>query len=181
MSYGRKVAADNEYTVPEVGIVENVSIANQFEFSEDNSYATITFFQQNGSKVERRFYDSDDEKEQETTDRCVKHICTKIVSEEAYDKAMGGGASSFVDFISKVNKLIAGKTEREKFRVIFHYNNKGFVVVSKYPNFIENMKTEKSKLVITKYVSGFLTKPNSPTPDTEETTTSEAVSDDLPF
>lgn len=181
MAYGRKVSADSEYTVPEVGIVENVSIDSQFKFSDDNSYVTITFFQQNGSKVERRFYDSEDEKDQETTDRCVKHICTKIVSVDTYEKTFATPATSFVDFFNKVNKLIAGKTNG-KFRVIFHYNGKGYVTVAKYPNFIEKMETSPSKLVISTYVKGYLTKPNTPKPDSEQVEeNAEAVSNDLPF
>ncbi len=184
MAYGRKVAGDNEYTTPEVGIVENVSMDGQFVLSDDNSYATITYFQQNGSKVERRFYDSDDEKDQETTDRCIKHICTKIVSTETYEKTFATPATSFVDFINKVNKLIAGKTASSKFRVIFHYNNKGYVVVARYPNFMEKMNVNPSKLVLSSYVKGFMTKPESPRADNEDAEMHHAeagVSDDLSF
>jgi len=185
MAYGRKVSADNTSIPPEVGIVENVSIDSQFKISDDGNYATITFFQQNGSKVDRRIYDSVEEDEQELTDRVIKHICTKIVSQSAYEKAFEQPVSSFLDFINRVNKLIAGKTNGLKFRMIFHYNNKGYVTVSKYPNFIERMDTEETKLVISKYVQGFLTRPAQPKSDDAEAEHAMAANagaeDELPF
>ena len=169
MAYGRKVSSDNTVVSPEVGIVENVSMDSQFKLNEDSTFAIISFFQQNGAKVDRRIYDSDKEEEQETTDRVIKHICTKIVSEEAYENATKAPCNSFTEFINLVNRLIAGKTTTERFRMIFHYNNKGYVTVSKYPNFIENMKVpvEESKLKISPYVSGYLVRPNTPKPDAE--------------
>lgn len=182
MAYGRKVSADNTSVSPEVGIVENVSVDSQFKISDDSNYATITFFQQNGSKVDRRIYDSQEEDEQELTDRVIKHICTKIVSQEAYEKAFEQPVTSFLDFVNRVNKLIAGKTNGLKFRMIFHYNNKGYVTVCKYPNFIERMDVPESKLVITKYVQSFLTRPNVPKPDgNENEAVMEGESSDLPF
>ena len=150
MAYGRKVSSDNTVVSPEVGIVENVSMDSQFKLNEDSTFAIISFFQQNGAKVDRRIYDSDKEEEQETTDRVIKHICTKIVSEEAYENATKAPCNSFTEYVT----------------------------VSKYPNFIENMKVpvEESKLKISPYVSGYLVRPNTPKPDAEP-----EQKEDLPF
>jgi hypothetical protein len=76
-----------------------------------------------------------------------------------------------------VNTAITGKTDG-KFRMLFHYNNKGYVTVPRYPNFIESMSVNPSKIVITKYVADRLVKPATPQPDPE---LAAGVSDDLPF
>ena len=85
-------------------------------------------------------------------------------------------ATSFESFFHNVNQLIAGKTEG-KFRMLFHYNNKGYVTVPRYPNFIESMATNPTRITISKYVADRLVKPAAPKPDPEM----DVAADQLPF
>ncbi len=85
-------------------------------------------------------------------------------------------ATSFEDFFSKVNEAIAGKTDG-KYRVLFHYNNKGYVTIPRYPNFIESMTTNPTRITVSKYVADRLVKPTAPKPDPEMDMSADA----LPF
>ena len=65
-----------------------------------------------------------------------------------------------------------------KFRMLFHYNNKGYVTVPRYPNFIEPMSVVPTKLVLSKYVQERLVRPEAPKPDADLDVT---AIDTLPF
>ena len=175
-SDGKAINADENRILPVVGIVENCTIKTLFELNEDASVASITFTQSNGAEVTHKEWISDDAKSIDDTNRRVKHICTKLVSESDYDAA-ASKASSFADFFSKINSVIEGKTDGG-FRMIFHYNNKGYVTVPRYPNFIEPMSVVPTKLVLSKYVQERLVRPEAPKPDADLDVT--AVND-LPF
>jgi hypothetical protein len=180
MSYGSRTGADGKVIsadgsgMPEVGIVDNVSIKDAFEISDDGKYVTITFVQASGAEVKHREWDnSDDAAAVEYTNRRIKHICTKLVTEAEYDAAVEG-AGGFEDFFRRVRHLIEGRTSGT-FRMLFHYNDKGFVVVPRFPNFIEHMKTVPSKLSISNYVQKRLTKPAKPSSDLEDDSASESI------
>ena len=172
-SDGKAINADESRVMPTVGIVENCTIKTNFELNEDETVASITFAQSNGAEVTHKEWISEDARSIDDTNRRVKHICTKIMSEAEYDAATAG-ASSFASFFQRVNQALAGKTAG-KFRVVFQYNNKGYVTVPRYPNFIESMSVTPTKLVLSKYVVERLVKPEAPKSDIEVTT------DDLPF
>ena len=180
-SDGKVIAADDVRLIPVVGIVENCAIKGGFEMSEDGRSAGITFVQENGAEVTHKEWNNEDAAAIDDTNRRVKHICTKLISEADYLKAVEG-SSSFESFIANVNKAIAGAIKPEnKFRMIFHYNNKGYVTVPRYPNFIESMKVSPSKLVISTYVQKMLVKPAAPQADPELNITSDDITEGLPF
>lgn len=174
-SDGKEISADETRVPPVVGIVNDCTVKTLFELNDDKTVASITFVQSNGAEVTHKEWSNDDEASQDDTNRRVKHICTKFIGEEAYNAIPE--ADSFEDFFNKVNTAITGKTDG-KFRMLFHYNNKGYVTVPRYPNFIESMSVNPSKIVITKYVADRLVKPATPQPDPE---LAAGVSDDLPF
>lgn len=174
-SDGKEISADETRVSPAVGIVNDCTVKGVFELSENKDVASITFVQPNGAEVTHKEWLNDDEASQDDTNRRVKHICSKFIGEEAYNAIPE--AESFEDFFAKVNAAIKGKTAG-KFRMLFHYNNKGYVTVPRYPNFIEKMETMPSKITISKYVADRLVKPAAPQPDPE---LAAGVSDDLPF
>jgi len=174
-SDGKEISADETRVLPVVGIVENCTVKTLFELNDEKTVATITFVQPNGAEVNHKEWLNDDEAAQDDTNRRVKHICTKFIGEAAYDAIPE--ASSFEDFFTKVNKAIAGKTGGE-FRMLFHYNNKGYVTMPRYPNFIESMSVNPSKITISNYVAKMLNKPAAPKADPELAISS---ADDLPF
>jgi hypothetical protein len=174
-SDGKEISADETRVPPIVGIVNDCTVKTLFELNDDKTVASITFVQSNGAEVTHKEWSNDDEASQDDTNRRVKHICTKFIGEEAYNAIPE--ADSFEGFFNKVNTAITGKTDG-KFRMLFHYNNKGYVTVPRYPNFIESMSVNPSKIVITKYVADRLVKPATPQPDPE---LAAGVSDDLPF
>jgi hypothetical protein len=179
-SDGKVIAADDVRLIPVVGIVENCVVKGGFEMSEDGRSAGITFVQGNGAEVTHKEWNNEDAAAIDDTNRRVKHICTKLVSEADYLKAVEG-SSSFDSFIANVNKAIAGAKLDNKFRMIFHYNNKGYVTVPRYPNFIESMSVNPTKLVISNYVQKMLVKPAAPQADPELNITSDDITEGLPF
>lgn len=179
-SDGKVIAADDTRILPVVGIVENCVVKGIFEISEDQKSAGITFIQPNGGEVTHKEWDNDDEGAIDDTNRRVKHICTKLISEAEYLNAVKE-SSSFLTFINCVNKAIEGAINDDKFRMIFHYNNKGYVTVPRYPNFMEKMSTTPTKLSLSVYVTKMLVKPAAPKADPELDITADQVSDGLPF
>lgn len=175
-SDGKAINADENRVLPVVGIVDNCTIKTLFELNEDGSVASITFVQGNGAEVTHKEWISDDARSIDDTNRRVKHICTKLMTESDYDNAVAS-ASSFTDFFSKVNTVMNGKTDGS-FRMVFHYNNKGYVTIPRYPNFIEPSSVTPTKLVLSKYVQERLVRPEAPKPDADLDVT--AVND-LPF
>lgn len=176
-SDGKMINADETRVIPTVGIVDDCTIKTMFELNDDNSVASITFVQGNGAEVTHKEWISDDAASIDGTNRRVKHICTKLISEEVYNKAIDN-VSGFADFFHKVNTALEGNTNG-KFRMIFHYNNKGYVTVPRYPNFIESMSVVPSKLVLSKYIQDRLVRPEAPKADFEADL--ETSSNDLPF
>lgn len=174
-SDGKEINADENRLLPNVGIQENCTIKNVFELSQDGKSASITFVQSNGAEVNHKEWDNDDEASQDDVNRRVKHICTKLVSEAEFDTLPE--TNSFSEYINAVNNLIQGKTEG-MFRMLFHYNNKGYVSVPRYPNFIERMDTKPSKITISKYVADRLVRKAAPQADPEFMNT--GVEEELP-
>jgi hypothetical protein len=173
-SDGKQISADETRTSPLVGIVNDCTIKGVFELNEDKSVASITFVQPNGTEITHKEWSSTDPAGIDDTNRRVKHICTKFIGEAMYNAIPE--ATSFEDFFSKVNEAIAGKTDG-KYRVLFHYNNKGYVTIPRYPNFIESMTTNPTRITVSKYVADRLVKPTAPKPDPEMDMSADA----LPF
>jgi hypothetical protein len=174
-SDGKEISADETRVTPAVGIVQDCTVKGVFELNDEKTVASITFVQPNGAEITHKEWLNDDEASQDDTNRRVKHICTKFIGEEAYNAIPE--ADSFEDFFNKVNKAIAGKTTG-KFRMLFHYNNKGYVTIPRYPNFIEFAEVNPSRITISKYVADRLVKPAAPQPDPE---LAAGISDELPF
>lgn len=177
---GKPISADENRLTPIVGILDNVKIKDTFEISEDGGTASITFIQENGAEVTHKEWSSDDPSNIEETNKRVKHICTKIVSEQEYTTAVSG-ATGFGDFFNRVSNLLRGKTNG-LFRMLFHYNKKGYVTVPRFPNFIESMDVKVSKITMNKYAQKMQTRPDAPTSDLDsDLDTSAGVTNDLPF
>jgi hypothetical protein len=181
-SDGKVIAADDVRLIPVVGIVENCVVKGGFEMSEDGRSAGITFVQGNGAEVTHKEWGNEEAASIDDTNRRVKHICTKLMAEDVYLKAVAS-SSSFDSFIANVNKAIAAVEGLKdmKFRMIFHYNNKGYVTVPRYPNFIESMSVNPTKLVVSNYVQKMLVKPTAPQADPELNITSDDITEGLPF
>ncbi len=179
-NYSSNVDGDSVKVSPCVGFQDNCTIKSTFEVSEDGKTASMTFVQSNGAEVVMKEWDNEKEADAVETSKRVKHICTKILSEEEYNAAIGD-AASFGDFFAKVNRAIVGKLQGT-FRMVFHYNNKGYVTVPRYPNFIQKMgETDAKKvLVMTKYVADRQERPTTPVADSEASAT-VAPGGDLPF
>jgi hypothetical protein len=163
-SSGKEISADENRLLPNVGIQENCTMKGVFELSDDNKYASMIFVQSNGAEVSHKEWDNDDEASQDDLNRRIKHICTKLVSEAEFDTLPE--TNSFAEYINAVNALIQGKTEG-MFRMLFHYNNKGYVCVPRYPNFIEKMEVKPSKITVSKYVAERLVRKAAPQADPE--------------
>lgn len=174
-SDGKEISADETRVMPTVGIVDDCTVKTLFELNDEKSVASITFIQPNGAEVTHKEWLNDDAAAIDDTNRRVKHICTKFIGEAMYNAIPE--ANSFEDFFSKVNAAIKGKTDG-KYRMLFHYNNKGYVTVPRYPNFIESMTINPSKITISAYVAKMLNKPAAPKADPELAVTG---TEDLPF
>jgi len=163
-SDGKPIGADSDFIPPSVGIQENV-ILKSIEVDREKGRCVFEFVQADGAVVRHTEFDGEEDWQIDTTNRRVKHIATRFVTEEEYHAAVEG-SKGFLDFSSRVKNLIDAKNSEDiKFRMIFRYDkNYKYVVLPQYPNFIELMSVEESKLVITNYDQGFLKKPS---PDEE--------------
>lgn len=187
MGYGTPV---KEKKLPLVGVQEDCTIVgDQLFLLEDkngNLSASITFGQTNGSTVQQRVFDSDTEDGQADTNAWIHHVCTKIVPTEEYEAAVAP-STGFADFINRVNQVTAGAYQGKKYRMLFHYNKKGYVTTPRYAPFIEEMGKVNSISAFLNsnsksaaYVRNLLTRPEQPQPDAEQPVT-QGESDDLPF
>jgi hypothetical protein len=184
MAYGSKV---QDKKIPSVGVQENCSIVGDtlFVLADDMKSASITFAQADGATVITRVWDSEEEKAQADANAWVHHVCTKIVDTETYEAAVAG-ATSFQDFINRANAVTAGQFAQSSFRMLFHYNKKGFITTPRYAPFIEPMDSEKSAIntlmsgttKAATYIKSLLVRPEQPKADPELTS---AESDSLPF
>ena len=178
-SEGRIIGADSGYIAPNVGTpekpyVEDVKISG-IEL-EDNR-AVFLFEQPNGAVVKHTEFESDQSWAQDNTTRRVKHICTKIVSVEEYDKAVLE-TESFSSFIDSVIDLLRGRTKNKKFRVKFVYNKKNFVCLPNFPNFIESMDVPEEKTSIRYNVNYDNLVPSIPDEESENTKNVEGTKKD---
>lgn len=187
MGYGTPV---KEKKLPLVGVQEDCSIVGDqlflIENKNGNTSASITFAQTNGATVQQRVFDSDTEEGQSDTNAWIHHVCTKIVPTEEYEAAVAN-SSSFEDFINRVNAVTAGAYQGKKYRMLFHYNKKGYVTTPRYAPFIEEMGGANgisaflnSNSKSAAYVKTMLTRPEQPKPDAEQPV-GATQSDDLPF
>ena len=166
-----------EKSYPVVGTVTNPTISGNsiegFELSEDGNRFTITFKQPNGSLVKHSEFNNEADWAQDETSRRIRHIATKIVSDDDYSAAISE-TSSFGDFMSKVTNLIGNKHIGLMFNMLYVYNKKGYVSLPKYPNFIEKDGTSPSTINLSAYNQKLLVKP-------EITSSPSEVLNDMPF
>jgi len=148
---GREITDGSSFISPIVGTPEKPYVENckleKVELSEDETRASFTFKQSNGSTVNHSEFSGTEDWQIENTNKRVKHICSKIVTGEEYQTAVGG-ASNFVDFINKIITLINGKYTDLTFRIKFIYNKNGYVSIPQFPNFIENMTVLENETTI---------------------------------
>lgn len=185
MAYGSKV---QDKKIPSVGVQDNCTIVGEtlFVLADDQKSASITFAQADGATVVSRVWDNDDEKAQAEANAWVHHVGTKVVSTEEYEKAVEG-ATSFADFINRANRVTAGQFADKSYRMLFHYNKKGFITTPRYAPFIEPMNTAKSAIEAlmsstTKgamYIKSLLVRPEQPKADPE--LTDAGTDQGLPF
>jgi hypothetical protein len=187
MSYGasKELVAESVVKIPQVGILEGVTLESVV-LSEDQTKLEFTFRQPNGALVRHTEFEAKEspyatiDKQEELTNRRVKHIATKFLSEDAF---VIPNVDSFATYAAAVIKLLAGKFEGIKVRVLFVYNGKGYVSLPKFPNFIESSDVTKelTKLVIDDYIAKALVKKEHK-PDVEPGAVPVAKPEDaLPF
>jgi hypothetical protein len=105
--------------------------------------ATIEFQQSNGAKVRMTIFEPNDddqqrfEQQQVSVERNIKHLATKLMTEDEYYSGMeaGGLPKTFPAFIAKVSALLMPKAAGKVFTMKFVYSN-GWVTVPKFPNWI---------------------------------------------
>jgi hypothetical protein len=182
--YGTKVDANSTFSMPEVGIVENVEI-EKISYSDEHNRLDFEFKQPNGSFVKHSEFEANEsfgkvEEQAENTSRKVKHIVTKFMPEEAF---VIENVTSFGDYAKKVVQQVGESYKGKKFRMLFIYRGK-YVDIPRYPNFIESMDVPASETSV--HISNFnKTKLVAQLPNTEEdinmATANVKSTDDLPF
>lgn len=185
---GKDLQADSSYIEAKVGLVDGCTFEG-IELGEDGRSLSFLFEQPSGAII--RMIEFDEEFNQYTqgkpddqalniqnSNARMKHICTKIVGEDAYNNATKDGFDSFTQCATALINLIGKKYEGMKFNMLFVYNKKNYVSIPKFPNFIEKSGTTPTGITISSYNQGLLVKKAVPKPDN---VTSEAVTDDLPF
>ena len=184
--YSTNVESNATSIAPEVGIVDNVELTN-ISIPDGQEMLTFEFKQANGAVIRHTEFPANPDfsvdvaTQAKDCSRRVKHIATKIMSEDEF--AMDD-VVNFMDYANKVISLFGRKYTGKKFRMVFHYKGK-YVNVPKYPNFIENMETEPSSLYLSEYVKQRLVRV---VPDEETSTNGQHTEkvtsgngNDLPF
>lgn len=138
-SEGKAIQGDSERIEGKAGIIEDVTLLG-IELDTDNERASIVWKQPNGAKIKVTEFPSDDETYVDRTNARVKHVCTKVINEDDYVKAVEGSAD-FMDFMGKASAAIAPHLTGKLFRVKFGYNKKGYLTTALFPNYVEPMNT----------------------------------------
>lgn len=142
-SKGEELSADSSYVLPVAGERVKGNKFISFDFGKDGEdvseeRAEFVFKQANGALVKISLFAGEEEWQIDNINRTVKHICTKLISEEAYkEKIENKPASSFANFVTKIKNLLKDEDFSDKvFTMKFVYNKKGYISVPSFPNFI---------------------------------------------
>lgn len=190
-SSGKAINADETRIAPNVGIVDNCEMIQNFTIAEDNGTVSVIFRQENGAEVNHKEWNNPDASDAviDGVNRRIKHICTKYVTTAEYEEQVekrklegeNEDSDKFVMFFTKVAQLLEGKFENKKMRMIFHYNKKNYVQIPNFPNFIEPMDVVPSKLSMSDYVLQRLVRTAAPKADPEMENAGGTDLNDLPF
>lgn len=158
---------------PENPFIENVEIT-RIEFSDDGRLE-IDLTQPNGGVVRHTEFGANDafediEEQEDRISRRLKHIATKIIGE---DKYVIGEVISWNEFAQAYVKIIGDAYKGIKFRVLFIYNNKGYICIPMFAPFIERMDTVPSRLTLSEYNRKRLVKPDQTKPDKNPDTSTQ--------
>lgn len=179
-SKGEAISSDNSGILPVAGerVKNNKFLGFDFgKGKEDNvveNRADFMFQQESGATVKISIFEGDEDWQIDNINRTVKHVCTKLVSEEAYkEKIESKPANSFGGFITKIKNLLKDEDFSDRvFTMKFVYNKKGYVTVPNFPNFITTPDKEDTLSTNPKYDKYVLETPkandNSPKEDEDD-------------
>jgi hypothetical protein len=163
-SKGQAISGDSAYVAPVTGervegnTLAAIGLATDKDGNTVDTRATVEFQQANGAKVRWTLFepqDGEDGWQKDALERNVKHLATKIMTEDEYYAGMeaGGGAPDFPSFINKLSSLLVPAAAGKVFTMKFVYNN-GYVTVPRFPNWIatpENANTLSTNPKYDKY------------------------------
>jgi len=135
-SSGKELQGDSSYVKPAVGerVVGNKLTNIEFIRKEDGKEsAKVTFTQSNGAALVWVVFSPETEKQLDSVNKNVKHLCTKFVTEEEFHALQ---SNSFEGFISGVKSLILDKAADKVFTMKIVYNKKGYASLPYFPNWI---------------------------------------------
>jgi hypothetical protein len=154
-SEGKAIQGDSAFVAPETGervqgnTIASIGLAKDKEGNTVETRATIEFQQASGAKVRWTLFEPQEgegnEWQKTALERNVKHMATKVMTEDEYHSAMEAGtpAEDFQSFISKLAQIILPAAAGKVFTMKFVYNN-GYVTVPKFPNWITTPDNENT-------------------------------------
>jgi hypothetical protein len=166
-SKGEEIQANNSVVLPVAGERVKGNKFISFDFAKDKDEnvvedrAEFVFKQESGALVKISLFEGEEDWQIDNINRTVKHICTKLTSEEIYkEKIEAKPASSFANFVSKIKSLLKDVDFSDKvYTMKFVYNKKGYVNVPQFPNFIATPDKEDTLTTNPKYDKYELEKP----------------------
>ena len=157
-SEGKAIQGDSGYVSPVAGervegnTLVSIALAKDKEGNEVETRATVEFQQANGAKVRWTIFEATEEWQFNSLNRNVKHLATKLMTEDEYYAGMeaGGSPEDFVSYVAKLSSVLMPKAEGKVFTMKFVYNN-GYVSLPKFPNWIATPGNESTLSTNPKY------------------------------
>lgn len=152
-SKGQAVTSDSSYVAAETGervqgnTIASIGLAKDKEGNTVETRATIEFQQASGAKVRWTLFEPQEgegnEWQKDALERNIKHVATKVMTEDQYYTALetGGSPQNFQEFIAKLATIILPAAAGKVFTMKFVYIN-GYVTVPKFPNWITTPDNE---------------------------------------
>jgi len=116
--------------------IVSLAMAEDKDGNKLDSRAVLTFKQASGAIFRVMFFDSSEDWAMKNLNTTMVHICTKIVSEDAYYAAVDG-SSDFASFINNIATKVIPSAAGKKFtmKVILKHNKSKDAYYPNLPNF----------------------------------------------
>lgn len=159
---GKEIQGDSTYLSPVAGervegnTLVSIGLAEDKDGNVVDTRANVVFQQANGAQVRLTLFEAVEQWQFDGLNRQVKHLATKLMTEEAYYAGInaGGAPTGFQDFIAKVSSLLMPLAAGKLFTMKFVYKN-GYISLPSFPNWIalpENADTLTTNPKYDKYV-----------------------------
>tara|TARA_R110002020_G_scaffold22721_3_gene76419 strand:- start:187 stop:753 length:567 start_codon:yes stop_codon:yes gene_type:complete len=140
---GKEIQGDSSFVQAKAGErvagvkLASIGLATDREGNTIENRANIIFEQEGGAKVFVTLFEATEDWQFKAINTKIKHIATKLMTEEEYYTALnaGGSPGGFGEFIAKISSIFMPLAEGKVFTMKFVYL-KGYLTVPNFPNWM---------------------------------------------